>query len=348
MLDYPKLAPTNIGLRAYGGNAVAVGGCLNANVVYKNIKINLPLIFVDVKNGTNILGLDWITALGFTVMNTKDGTLEMQQINTSHHVLMNGIEVLCEQYKTIFDDSLGTAKNFEAHLTLKPDVTPKYQKARPLPFALMDPVKKELQRLVDNKIIGRIQTSVNAAPIVPVKKANGSLRICGDFKAINSQLEIDRHPIPRIDELFTKLQGGELFSKVDLSEAYLQIPLDEASQKLMVINTPFRLYKYLRLQFGVASAPSIFQRKMDEMVAGIPNCAPYLDDVIVTGRTVDEHLSNLEKLFTRLEENGIKCRKEKCVFGKPEVEYLGHIIFASGIRPSGSNVKAIRCHDQII
>ena len=146
-----------------------------------------------------------------------------------------------------------------------------------------------------------------ATPIVVVQKPNGKVRICGDYKAtVNPQLHVDQHPIPRVDELFAKLQGGQHFSKLDMSDAYIQVELDDAKKKLLVVNTHKGLFRYNRLSFGPAPAPAIFQKLV------IPHVAAYLDDVIVTGRTKEEHLQYLKKVLSALIEYGMKLRLDKC------------------------------------
>ncbi|XP_046811262.1 uncharacterized protein K02A2.6-like [Lucilia cuprina] len=114
-----------------------------------------------------------------------------------------------------------------------------------IPFAIYEKGRNEIRRLESIDVIESVNSSEWASPIVVARKPNGSIRICADFKAtLNSQIEVDRYPIPRIEDLFHKLQGGQYFSKIDLSDVYLQIELSENSKKFMVINTPFGLYKY--------------------------------------------------------------------------------------------------------
>ena len=113
-------------------------------------------------------------------------------------------------------------------------------------------------------VIQPVQFSDWAAPVVPVRKSDGRVRLCGDYKiTVNRAAKLDRYPIPRIEELFTSLAGGKAFSKLDLSQAYLQIPLDVESRRYVTINIHRSLFEYKRLPFGVASAPSIFQRVME-------------------------------------------------------------------------------------
>lgn len=171
----------------------------------------------------------------------------------------------------------------------------------------MDAVKEEIDRLVELNVLKPVQFSHWASPIVIVNKPDGKIRICGNFKrAANSQLKIEQYPIPRIEEFFHKLRKGKLFSKIDLSDAYLQLELDVSSKDFLTINTPYGLYQFQRLPFGIASASAIFQKLIDQLIAGLSKTGGYLDDIVVSGETAEEHLRNLELLFERLSEAGPK------------------------------------------
>ena len=136
---------------------------------------------------------------------------------------------------------------------------------------MREKVEVELERLHKQGIIEPVQFSDWAAPIASVLKPDGSVCICGDYKlTVNSVAKLDTYPQPHIDNLFTSLSGGKYFSKLDLAQAYLQLPLDEDSRKYVTINTQKGLYQYTRLPFGAASAPSIFQRTMENLLQGIP------------------------------------------------------------------------------
>ena len=203
-------------------------------------------------------------------------------------------------------------------------------------------VEKELERLQALGIIQPVQFSDWATPIVPVMKNDGGVRICGDFKStVNRAARLDKYPIPRIEDLFALLAGGKTFSKLDLSHAYLQIALDETSQQYVTINTHKGLFRYTRLPFGIASAPSIFQRVMETLLQGIPRVSVYLDDILVTGASEQEHLANLAQVLQRLEAAGMRLRRSKCAFLLPSVSYLGHVISAEGLHTAQVKVKAI-------
>ena len=146
----------------------------------------------------------------------------------------------------------------------------KCQAKRTVPYILKKKVEDELDRLTNLGIISPVTSSQWAAPIVPVMKKSGVVRICGDFKTtINQASHTESYPLPRIEELFSNMSGGKYFSKLDLANAYLQIPVEEGSREYLTINTHKGLFQYNRLSFGVASAPAIFQRAMETLLRGL-------------------------------------------------------------------------------
>ena len=171
---------------------------------------------------------------------------------------------------------------------------------------------------------------------------DGTVQICDDYKlTVNQAAKVDSYPLPKINDLFASLAGGQRFSKLDLASAYLQIPLDEAIQKVLTINTHKGLYKYKRLPFGVSAAPAIFQRTMETIVQGLPGVCVYLDDILIIGKSNEEHLVNLSAVLCRLATAGMKLKSDKCSFLLQEVEYLGHKISANGLQPTTEKVQAI-------
>ena len=184
---------------------------------------------------------------------------------------------------------------YEAKILIDPGATPKYCKARSVPYFYQEKVEKELDRLVEEGTLEPVEHFEWASPIVAVlKQDKQSVRICGDFKqTVNPVTKLDRYPIPRVQDLFAKLSGGKRFTKLDLNQAYLQVPVDEDSKKLLVVNTPKGLFRYMRLRYGVSSTPGIFQRLMENVLQGIPNVIVYIDDILVTGANDDEHLKTL-------------------------------------------------------
>ena len=145
----------------------------------------------------------------------------------------------------------------------------------------------------------------------------------------------------RIDDLFASLSGGKRFTKLDLSHAYQQIKLEEKSQQYVTISTHKGLFRYNRLPFGVASAPSIFQRTMDNLLQGIPGVCVYIDDILISGSNDEEHLEHLDKVLRRLAEAGMRLKPAKCAYLLPSVDYLDHTICAEGLHTSDGKVSGI-------
>ena len=162
-----------------------------------------------------------------------------------------------------------------------------------------------------------------ATPVVPVIKKDGSVRLCGDYKVTLNQATLtETYLLPRIDEMLASLSGGTVFSKLDLAHAYQQVMLDDESKGMATVNTHKGLYHVNRLPFGVASAPSVFQRIMDTVLQGLPFMFNYIDDILVTGRNLEEHIQNLEAVLARLGKHGFRLKREKCAFPLPCVDYL--------------------------
>uniref|UniRef100_A0AAV2K5K2 Gypsy retrotransposon integrase-like protein 1 n=1 Tax=Knipowitschia caucasica TaxID=637954 RepID=A0AAV2K5K2_KNICA len=203
-------------------------------------------------------------------------------------------------------------------------------------------VETELERLTKQGVIEPVKFSEWAAPIVPVLKPDGGARICGDYKlTVNPVSKLEQYPIPRLEDLFEKLTGGEKFSKLDLSHAYQQVSLDETSKPYVTINTQKGLFQVNRLPFGVSSSPAIFQRMMEGLLSRIPNVAVYLDDILLTGRSDHEHLETLNEVLRRLQEAGLRLKRNKCAFLEREAEFLGHKVDSAGLHPPPNKVKAV-------
>ena len=150
-----------------------------------------------------------------------------------------------------------------AKIGVQAGASPRFYKPRSISYFLKEKVEKELHRLQEQRIIRPVPFSDWAAPIIPVPKSDGNVRICGDYRVtINSVIKQDIYPLPRVEDLFADLAGGTIFSKLDLAHAYQQIGLDEASKKLTTINTHKGLFEYNRLPYGISAAPSIFQRTL--------------------------------------------------------------------------------------
>ncbi len=327
---FPKgiLDKTSAILTAYTGDQIPVVGVMKVEVSYGEQRAKLSLYVVE-GQGPSLMGRDWIRSI----------RLDWRSIGMAS--LSSKTEALLERYVEVFEEGLGPMNTFEASLSVKPGCKPRFHKARPVPFALKPAIERELDRLEEAGIIQKVAHSQWAAPIVPVPKGDGKIRLCGDYKVtVNPELDIDQYPLPKPDELFAKLAGGRKFSKIDLTNAYQQMKLEESSREFVTINTHRGLYQFTRLPFGVASAPALFQRVMDTVLQGSDKTICYIDDILVTGSSKEEHLQNVEVL-RRLQKYGIRAKRAKCSFMSDKVEYLGHRIDSEGLHTMVGKVEAI-------
>ncbi|KAL7834774.1 hypothetical protein SRHO_G00290210 [Serrasalmus rhombeus] len=299
-LKHLSLKPANIKLKTYTGEQVPVQGVVDVTVQLNKQTAKLPLYVVK-GDYPSLLGRAWLDKI----------TLDWPAIRMMVKEEAGLIDIL-NKHADMFKDELGNMKNISIKLDTKPDAKPKFLKARPVPYAIRPKVEAHLKSLVQSGVLEPVSVSSWATPIVPVIKKDGSIRICGDFKVtLNPVLEVEQYPLPHIDDLFAELAGGQKFSKIDLSQAYLQMNVDESSRELLTIITHKGLYRYRRLPYGVTSAPSLFQRAMDQILNGLAEVQCYLDDILITGKTEEEHLRNLDATLQRLKEHGLRVRKSK-------------------------------------
>ena len=328
--DRPKLMESPTNLHAYGGVPLKVLGEIEAKVgiVGRKNATQCKLVVID-GSGPCLIGRDLISTLNIS-------KIECSQIN---RVSANKF---ANEFPKLFSPGLGTYVGRQFRIEVDPQVPPRYFKARPVPFTMRAKVDEELDRLVSEGTITPITYSPWAAPIVPVLKSDNSIRICGDYKlTANKAARLDTYPIPRIEDLFSSLAGGRLFSKLDMSQAYAQLCLDDESKPYTIINTQKGLFQYNRLCFGISSAPGIFQRAMEDLLRDQEGVSCYLDDILISGSSPEEHDRRLRNVLNCLQSAGLRLKLDKCQFGLKEVQYLGFRIDGEGIHPSESKVEAI-------
>ena len=327
-LPHVPLSSCSKQLQSYSGEILATKGETLVDVEFQGQKAQLPLVVVD-GDKPALLGRNWLMEI----------KLDWNQLFVVNYGL--GEEFL-KKHRSVFDCQHGVIKGFKADLLLKKDVKPVFKKARPVPFSLKEVVEKELDRLTKDGIMAPVMHSEWASPIVVVPKTDGRVRICGDYKvSVNPVLDVDQYPLPNIEDIFATLSGGAYFSKLDLSNAYQQLELEEDAKDVLTINTHKGLFRIERLNFGVSSAPAIFQSVMDRVLSGVKNVVCYLDDILITTRSVEEHKKVLSQVLQRLERHNIKAKLSKCEFFKSAVNYLGYKIDKEGPHPTEEIVRAI-------
>ena len=180
------------------------------------------------------------------------------------------------------------------------------------------------------------------AAMVAVPKKTDSLRICVDLRPLNECVLREVHPLPKVDVTLVSLSGAQVFSKLDANSGFWQIPLSEESRLLTTFITPFGRYCFNKLPFGIASAPEHFQKVMNKVLSGLDGIVCQMDDTLVFGKSQEEHDKRLLTTLSRIQSAGLTLNKEKCLFSKCTITFLGHVIDSSGVSPDPEKIAAIK------
>lgn len=254
------------------------------------------------------------------------------------------VRSLLERHFSVFstnDTDLGCT-NLISHDIPLVDDTPVTQRYRRIPPSEYEVVKEHISGLLSRQVI-RESSSPYASPIVLVRKKDGSIRLCVDYRQLNGKTRRDAFPLPRIEESLDALSGACWFSTLDLASGYHQVPVTEADRPKTAFCTPFGLFEWNRMPFGLCNAPSTFQRLMQRLF-GDQQCQSlllYLDDIVVFSSTVEQHVERLRVVLERLEHEGLKAKLSKCSFFRKEVHYLGHVISAEGVSTDPGKIEVV-------
>ena len=181
-----------------------------------------------------------------------------------------------------------------------------------------------------------------SSPLHVVPKSDGGWRPCGDYRRLNTVTDDDRYPLPHIQDFNGRLSGATIFSVVDLVRGFHQIPMAAQDVPKTAIITPFGLFEFLRMPFGLKNAAQAFQRLTDGILRSINFAFIHLDDILVASPDHSTHMRHLRQLFELLSRNGISINRKKCAFGASTVKYLGHSVSKSGILPLPSRVDDLQ------
>lgn len=254
------------------------------------------------------------------------------------------VKSLLHTYRSIFsahEGDLGCTKLITHEIPLL-DTEPVRQRYRRLPPSDYEAVKQHIHQLLQSQVI-RESSSPYASPIVVVRKKDGQIRLCVDYRQLNSKTRKDAFPLPRIEESLDALCGAQWFSTLDLASGYNQVPVAEGDKSKTAFCTPFGLFEFNRMPFGLCNAPSTFQRLMERMFSDqrFQTLLLYLDDIIVFSSTIGQHLERLKMVFVRLQQEGLKAKLEKCCFFRQEVGYLGHLVSKEGVSTDPAKISTV-------
>ena len=274
-------------------------------------------------------------------------TVTSDTFNPPHHDIspsvQNSLTSLLEEYDSQFAQdktSIGTTTLTSMSIDMgTSDLVS--QKPYPIAMKLYDWIKSEIEKLLAAKVI-HSSCSSWSVPIIVVPKGDGGKHLVIDYRALNKVTRKFTWPMPKVEDIFSKLNGATYFSTLDLHAGYHHIPLDKPSIPKTTFNSPIGKFEYIKVPFGLAQAPAYFQELMTGILKDFPFTIAYLDDIIILSKTPQEHLSHICMVFEKFQTANLSMKKSKCNFFSKEIQYIGHILSTTGIQPLPSKTRAIQ------
>lgn len=292
----------------------------------------------------------------FCIYEAKQINVDNDRIEKLKNIILRNVPDLyhkkmseiIESFSDVFslpEDKM-TINNFYEQTLRTTDNSPTYIKNYRTPHTSKTEIQKQINKLLDSKLIEPCASNFNSPVIlVPKKSQDGTKkwRMCMDYRSVNKKLVADKYPLPRIDDILDNLGRAVLFSVIDLYCGFHQVPLEEKSRDITAFSTEQGSFRWKVLPFGLNVSPNSFSRMMNLAFSGLPSekLFIYIDDIIVLGKSEQDHLNNLKEMFSRCRERNLKINPEKCNFFKTEVLFLGHLCNQDGIKPDPSKFKTI-------
>lgn len=309
----------NIKLESYSGDVIPVKGVCNLLWSYKNILYKLKFAVANIQC-QSVLGRKSCEEIGLVK--------RVHSVNVSEYEdLFAGLGCLPGKYHIVVDES----------------VQPVICASRKIPLAMRDRLAEELKKMEQLGVIRKVSHPTQwVQPLVLAAKKNNGIRVCLDPRELNRAVRRAHFQLPTVSELAARLHGARYFSVLDANSGFWAVQLDEPSTDLCTFATPFGRYQFLRLPFGINCASEVFHGKMRQLLEDLEGTDSFVDDIIVWGKSKQEHDARLNALLRRAREINLKFNKDKCKLCVQEVTYLGHVFDENGMRPDCNKVKAIK------
>ena len=268
--------------------------------------------------------------------------VKLEELTENEKIQVHNMLWATSQALSLNDNDIGKAKISPHRIQLN-NYTPIWMKPRHFPKPIEDEMEAQCRDLLANDII-EYSNSNWSAPCVPVRKTDGSLRLCMDYRRLNMVTETEKFPMPNLTNCIYKANEMKFFTKIDLVKGYYQVTVDDESKPLTAFSTSNNHFQFKRLPFGLKNSGIAFQKMMQQILAPLKtsNIQVYIDDVLVMSSNFEEHLQDVQKVLVTLQNHGIKVKVKKCEFFKSQVSFLGHVLSSDGIRKSSEYTNKVK------